>query len=207
MSDALKKALAEKVQKAQYDREATRALLRHQQTAETESFDWSLVSSALLLARINQNTFENDFSLFCCLVAESYHGTPEMRFLFTLDDLLAAGKFQQAWAHLANLTEVGAPFKEFCTKNKAAIDASLLRSILVSLAVTFSEVETAIVLAFTNVKNAAELAANPAAKGLIEKATDASITFVKNDGNQPPAAAAPRSLVTTDVAALAKTII
>lgn len=207
MADALKKALSDKVQKVQYDREATRALLRHQQTADTASFDWGLVSSALLLARINQNIFENDFALFCCLIAESYHATPEMKFLFGLDDLLSTGKFQQVWPHLANLSEVGPAFKEFCTKNKAGIDASIIRSILVSLAVTFAEIETATVLAFTNVKSAAELAALPAAKGLVVKATDATVSFAKNGGNEPQPAGAPRTLTTDDVAALIKTIV
>ena len=208
-TDQLKKVVADKTAKCEYDVNAVRELLRHYQTADPTAFDWSLVANTLLLARTFQLVHNNDFSLLCCLVGDQYHSTPEMRWLLAIDDIMATGKFDKLWAHLEECTtsgDIAGSLKEFYTKNKVAINQLFVRSILLSVSVATVEVEASVILAFTNAKSTSELAASPAAKGIVEKATDKSIVFVKNDANTPPAAAAPRTLITSDVAALAKTI-
>jgi hypothetical protein len=128
-----------------------------------------------------------------------------MKWLFVLDDLISAAQFQKVWAHLSGDFGGNASIAAFYNKSKASLNAALTRKIILSLAMTFTELETSLVLPLVNVKSASELAT--LGKGLIEKATDASVTFVKNDANCPPAAAAPRVLNTEDVANLTKTII
>ena len=204
--DQLKKTVADKVAKCEYDLTATRELLRHYQTAEPLAFDWSLVANALLLARASQLTQNNDFSLLCCLVGDQFHSTPEMKYLQAIDDILANGKFNKLWAQLEDFSGVADSLKEYYTKNKSALNQLFLRSILLAVSISTVEVEASVILAFTNANSTAELGSSPAAKGIIEKVSDKSVIFVKNDANTPPAAAAPRTLNTSDVAALAKTI-
>jgi hypothetical protein len=199
-------AAAERLGRAEYDRELMLSLLRDNQRCLPSEADWALVAPALLLARVHQATFDNDFALLCCLASEQQHATPEMRWLQRFDDCLSTAKFQFAWPLLADLAASAAstPLGAYYAKHKARVDEALVRSVLAAVALTFSQLETAAVISFTNVK-VADL--ERVGKGIVAKATDALVTFVSSDANQPPASAAPRTMTTADVAALAKTIL
>ena len=202
---ALKAAVIDKNSKAASDTDAARALLRCYQLESPGAFDWDVVAAALLLARVHQASFANDFALLCCLVPDAQHATSEMKWLFALDDALAMGKFPRVWVLLRELSATNcASLHAAYAAQKGPIEGALRRNIIFAIASAFTQLETSTVLAFANAASVAELATM--GKGIIEKADDKLVTFSKTDANHPPPAAAPRTLQTSDVAALTKAL-
>lgn len=203
--DAMVKKVTESVKALSFDRAAVSELLRYYQIHRPSAFNWPLVSCALLVARLQQATFENDFMLLACLVADAHHQTNEMKWLCALDDALSSGKFVRVWPLLEELAHSKFPMlSDLYVANRKKIDDGLRRSVLCALAMPLSSVDTASLLAMTGAKKIEELA--EVSKGIIEKSSDKEVVFVRSDANHPPTPQGPRALVTADVAALAKAI-
>jgi hypothetical protein len=209
MSDAalqeLVKKVTESVAALRHDRDAVSALLRFYQIQRPGAVDWPLVASALLVARIHQAAFENDFMLLCCLVADAYHQTNEMKWLCAFDEALSSGKFARIWPLLDELAALKLPkLSELYTANKKKVDDAARRLVLIALAMTLSAVDKDSLCVLTGVKKVEDLA--DVSKGVVDKIDDKEVRFAKSDANHPPQPQGPRALGTADVALLAKTI-